>query len=574
MADVASPPKVMPAPYVVMPFENRSGILGMEWMRLAVPFVLGEKAEGVKSLRPVYDELVVTRAPRDKEQVTPVMVAEFAALKKAQWVFSGWVRRPDWKLELGIALWRVSGGKATQIGEVKGIGDFTDVHQLVSTAIVDLVAKAGLASPADDASLIQHESTTDNYAFTLFGRGLGQILKAQTKPDWDKARKTLERTTHIDPRLSEAQRILAILYRRSGKTVLAKVRLEFALRGRPKYAPAMSSLARAARARGQDALAREMFEEALTLRAWDLDTRYRLGALYWELGLIDDAYAQLSMVSDLDPTHLEAKRALVLIYASRSDTAGLIDELRRVVKLAPRDVTTRLDLAAALVSADRTEDAILSYKGILSIEDNNIHALKFIGDLYRKQGHTRRAIRYYGLAMAAAPNDPRAYFLLGSSYVQVGDDAAARRIFLKAQRFGRFRAEAYNHLGVIAYRENNLDQSRWYLRRAVNQKPKKASYRYNLALTLSASNKTADAAVEIRAGLALAPKHTELNYLRGVVLLRSGDAEAARLAFHSTLELDAGHQDAKHNLELLDEMKRQVIQGEVVVEGKQSPLTP
>ena len=59
-----------------------------------------------------------------------------------------------------------------------------------------------------------------------------------------------------------------------------------------------------------------------------------------------------------------------------------------------------------------------------------------------------------------------------------------------------------------------------------------------------------------------------LPWLRGVVLLRTGDAEEARVAFEATLAIDSEHRGAQHNISLLDEMKRRLEQGEVVIEGK------
>ena len=56
-----------------------------------------------------------------------------------------------------------------------------------------------------------------------------------------------------------------------------------------------------------------------------------------------------------------------------------------------------------------------------------------------------------------------------------------------------------------ALRRERVGQSIWYLRRAVKLKPKKARYRYNLALSLSRTKESADAMKEVDAALALDP---------------------------------------------------------------------
>lgn len=551
-----------------MPFENRSGVVGLEWMRLAVPFVLGERLEGFVKLRPVYSTFVVEALPKDSERVDATAVAAFAKQSGARWVFTGWVQRPNWKLELGVTLYKIAAGKAVRIHEVVKQGEFKDVHVLLTSAIAELGKSAGLDSQRDNAALLARESTQDFYAFTLFGRALWATLAAKSAKDWERARKTMERTAYIDPAFLEAQRMVAALYHKDGRDVIATGRLELVLKDRPDYAAAVASLARSTLAKGQTLAARELFERLLQLRPWDLEARYDYGEVLWEQGRDDDAFAQFSMVTKQRPNHIRARRALVLIHAKRIDTSSLVTELQAISKLAPTDIPTRLDLAAALVAADRIDEAIEAYKGIEQLDARNVQALKFLGDLYRNRGQVQRAIRYYGLAIKAAPGDPRAYFLLGSTYLGAGNDDAARRIFLKAQRFAHFRAESYNNLGAIELRRDRVHQSLWYLRRAVKLKPQIARYHYNLALSLSRTRQSDEALSEINEALRLQADNAESHYLRGVVLLRKGAAETAREAFKRTLALEPGHKDAAHNLALLNEMRRKATEGEVVTEGK------
>lgn len=561
------PTLTTPEVYCVLPFDNRSGSAGLEWMRVAVPFVMAERAEGFAKLRPAYDKYVVPRARKDKSPLLPKSIASYANSKGAKWAFHGWIKRPDWKLEMGFSLYQVRGSKAVLVAETTERGEFKDVHALVGRALRKLSKEAGMASEEDDHELLQYESTSDFYAFTLFGRGLGLMHYALTPADWAAIEKLLTRTVYIDPNLTEAQQMLARVYRQNGKATLAKVRLEFALKRRPRYAPALRILAQTAHSKGQLRRAVSLFEEVLGLRPWDLESRYALGNSYWEVGRQEEAFAQLSVVAKADPKHIKARRALVLVHASRSDNANLVKELQQVAALAPKDIETKLELAAALVASDRLDDAIVTYKEIVALNEKNVQAHKFLGDLYRKQGESARAIRSYGLAIKANAKDPRAYFLLGSMYVENGDDVSARRIYLQAQRFAKYRPEAFNNLGAIELRRKRYGQSIWYLRRAVKQKPKRAGYRYNLALSLSESKAHSEALVEVNEALALNAGHVESSYLKGVVELGLGKAEDARRSFERTLELDADHANAAHNLSLLDALKRRSTEGELVVEG-------
>jgi len=562
-------PARMPDAFAVLPFENRSGVQGMAWMSAGMAFLIGEKVEANRDLTPVYGPLVVPPGP--PLAITAPSVAAFAREVGARWVWTGWVARPDWELQLGVSLWRVEGntGAAVRVGEVVNRAEFARYSDLAAQAVTALCNKAGLAVDAGERVEVERTPSADFYAYTLFGRGLAAMLGSEGQPeDLEKAFKNVHRAVFVDPRLSEAQRVLAEIYAAQGKEAKAKGRLAYALQMRPDYYPALVAGARLARHGGRLDQARDLYERALTVRPWDLEVRYSLGKTMWDSGDADGAFREMSRVVQKRPRDVRARRVLVLIHASRGDNADLVSELEQVAALDPSDEPTRMDLAAAYAAMGRVDRAIEAYRGIVDRNPQHAQAMKFLGDLHKRQGQVDRAVKYYGDAVKADPDDPRAYFLLGAIYVEGGKDKDAKRIYQQAQRFKRYLAETYNNLGAIAYRERDLDTSMWYHRRAVLRRPSSARLRYNYALSLSASKYTEEALEQVDAALKLEPNHVELHYLRGVVLLRRGEADAARAEFEKTLALNAKHDGARHNIDVIDELKRRAQEGEVVIEGK------
>lgn len=560
-------PARIPDPFAVMAFENRSGVEGMDWMRAGMAFLVGEKAEGSRSLRPTYGPLVVPAGP--PAPATADSVAAFARDTGARWVLTGWVSRPSWQLQLGVSLWRVDKGDPVHVGEVVGKGDFARYSDLAAAAVGGLCQKAGMPLGPDERVEVERRPSADFYAYTLFGRGLAAMLGTDGEPiNLEKALKNIQRAVLIDPKMAEAQRILAELYASQGKDAKAKGRLAYALTIRPDYYPALLSGALLARAAGKIDQARDLYERALTVRPWDLEARYLFGRALWDTGEPDGAFRELSRVVQRRPRDIRARRVLVLIHASRGDNADLINELEAVAQLDPGDETTRMDLAAAYAAMGRIDKAIDAYQNIVARNPRQAQAMKFLGDLHKRQGRVDRAIKYYGDAIKADPDDPRAYFLLGAIYIEAGSDKQAKRIYQQAQRFKKYLAEAYNNLAAIAYRGRDLEAALWYSRRAVQRRPSSARYRYNYALALSASKFTEEALAQVDAALKQEPNGVELHYLRGVILLRRGDADRARKEFEKTLALDAKHEGARHNIQVLDELKRRAKEGEVIVEGK------
>ncbi|HWM84217.1 MAG TPA: tetratricopeptide repeat protein [Kofleriaceae bacterium] len=563
-------PAHMPDPFAVMGFENRSGVQGMAWMSAGMAFLVAEKAESNRRLRPVYGPLVVPSGP--PVGITPQSVAEFARATGVRWVWTGWVARPEWVLQLGVALWRVDGaqGPAVKVGEVVRQAEFARYSDLAAAAVVALCEKGGIPLNPGERIEAERRPSADFYAYTLMGRGLSHMLGTDGQPvDLEKAFKNVQRAVFVDPKLSEAQRILAEIYAAQGKENRAKGRLAYALSMRPDYYPALVAGATLARQTGKLDQARELYQRALTVRPWDLEARYVLGKTLWDSGDADGAFRELSRVVEKRPRDVRARRVLVLIHASRGDNDDLVSELEQVAQLDPKDEATRMDLAAAYAAMGRVDKAIGAYRGIVDQNPQQAQAMKFLGDLHKRQGKIDSAVKYYGDAVKADPDDPRAYFLLGAIFVDGGKDKDAKRIYQQAQRFKKYLAETYNNLGAIAYRERDLDTAMWYHRRAVLRRPSSARFRYNYALSLSASKFTDEALTQVDAALKLEPNHVELHYLRGVVLLRRGEADAARAEFEKTLALNAKHDAARHNIKVIDDLKRRAQEGEVVIEGKQ-----
>lgn len=563
-------PARMPDPFAVMAFENRSGVAGMAWMSAGMAFLVGEKVEQSRSLRPVYGALVAPSGP--PVTVGPRSVGEFARSSAARWVWTGWVARPNWELQLGVSLWRIDGtAEPVKIGEITRQGEFARYSELTAQAIEGLCDKAGI--PLDDGEklAIERRPSSDFYAYTLFGRGLSALLGSDgAPPDLERALKNVQRAVLIDPKLAEAHRILGEIYAAQNKEGKAKGRLAYALSLRPDYYPALVAGATLARQGEKLDQARELYERALTVRPWDLEARYLLGKTLWDTGDADGAFRELSRVVEKRPKDVRARRVMVLIHASRGDNADLATELEAVVALDPADETTRMDLAAAYAAMGGIDKAIETYQGIVERNPRQAQAMKFLGDLHVRKGQVDRAIKHYGDAVKADPNDPRAYFLLGAIHVDAGNDKLAKRMYQQAQRFKRYHAETFNNLGAIAYRERDLETALWYQRRAVLKRPGSARFRYNYALSLSASRYTDEALAQVDAALKLEPNHVELHYLRGVVLLRRGDADKARAEFEKTLALNAKHEAARHNIQVIDELRRRAEEGEVVIEGKQA----
>ncbi len=557
-------PAARPEGFAVLPFANRSGVTGLEWMSAGVPAIIADKLDANPGLSRAMPPFIVPAgeaAPID-DAAEALLAQKVAAAQGARWIFGGHVRRPNWTFELTVRLWQVDGGQAVLIGAVTGVGEFTEYSPLIDRALRTLLERAGRPMAEATMDRVARVPTKDFYAFTLYGRGLANLHGLGKKVHSDTGGDVLKRVVFIDPKFAEAHRLLAAHHRASGNAVKARGQYRWALDLRPDFHAALTALIRMNREEheGDDTLA--LIEQALALRPDDLEMRLYHGEMLWEAGFAELAQKELLRLLAVRPDDANARRIMVLIHASKGDNAELVKELEKLCALLPDDVMSRLDLAAAYRRVGRDPDAIAAYEAVLEKDPKHLQALKFLGDLYKSNNETKKAIAMYERALASNRADPRPYFLLGEAYGEIGDIKSAERVYLRAQRFPKYIADAYNMLGAIYYKRREYSSALWYLQQAVKKRPNLANVHYNLGLVLSVSDRTDRALRHLRVAADLDPDDGDIRYAQGVVLLRMGKLEAAEAAFKDALVRAPSHADALANLKLIADLRRRATSGE------------
>jgi tetratricopeptide (TPR) repeat protein len=116
------------------------------------------------------------------------------------------------------------------------------------------------------------------------------------------------------------------------------------------------------------------------------------------------------------------------------------------------------------------------------------------------------------------------------------------------------RADALGNLGALALRRGELKQALTFLDRAAKLRPDRAAIRFNHAMVLHRLGRHVEALGELQAAETLDPTDAAVRFFAGVVALRLGLLDEAATSFKDTLALEPGHEDARHNLNLLEGM--------------------
>ncbi len=549
--------------YIVTPFVDEAtggAAAQLSWMSSALAITVAQKLEEHPDLWPVYGEEIL-------DGLTPefdvVKVAHRAHELGARWVVGGSFSRPAWKSELKIRLWAVVDASDAVpeptlrlVAESGSVSERNALFDQIDSNLLGVLQKAGWPADADSIARMQRRPTRDLYGYTLWGRAIDAYFGFGQTRDLDKAEKILKKALLIDPKFAEAHRTLGLVYVAMGQKERASSQYAYALSLRPELFTALVGQAHLFRLQGDRARAEELAERALELRPWDIEAREMLGELLWENADLDRALLELEKVTAVRPRHLGARRTLALIYAAKGDTTNLADELQKVEELAPDDVDVKLDLGSAYQRMGAGDKAIAAYEEVIRRQPKNVQAWKLLGDCYRRWGDAERAVGAYQKVMHLLPDDPRPYFLLGAAYEQTGNDVRAEAVFQDAQRFHRYLGEAWTNLGAIALRRGDLNKASWYLSRAVARSPERPKSHYNYALVLDAQKERDRALDELKTAGELDPGDAEIRYLSGVILLREGRLDEARKMFAEALRIRPDHEDARHNLALLEDLQK------------------
>jgi len=196
----------------------------------------------------------------------------------------------------------------------------------------------------------------------------------------------------------------------------------------------------------------------------------------------------------------------------------------------------------------------------------------------------KNSVSLFEHALAVSEFNPVAHNNLGAAYdASEGSCEKALSHFLRAIELKKDYAEAYDNLGVCAFREGYHEEAVRYFRRAAEVDPQFTRARVNLGLmmmkygkldaaeeefrqvlridtTVEAAHvnlgavfinqgKLDDAAMHLREALRINPRNAEAHNNIGVIYLREGRVEGALSHFRQALTVVPGHPTAEKNIQ-------------------------
>ena len=189
--------------------------------------------------------------------------------------------------------------------------------------------------------------------------------------------------------------------------------------------------------------------------------------------------------------------------------------------------------APAWIPKDRIAIANALHQAVVAVED----------------GAFQKAIPLLEKVTASEPDIPLAQLQLGIARVRLKQYARAIPPLTKAvsldpdQLFGQY------ELGIALYETGDLQGAARHFAIVAGKMPGWADARYSLGSVYARIDRVAEATTELRAALALEPRHFRANLLLGRILTLQNQADAAIPLLRTAVEVDPKSTEAKAFLE-------------------------
>ena len=209
-----------------------------------------------------------------------------------------------------------------------------------------------------------------------------------------------------------------------GEEALACRQLESLLLAHPECYAQRCLLGLIHQQAGRLAEARVAYEAARAIAPPSYALQYSLGQVY--LGLGEPSLATAAFVAALAvaPDDLPALDALAVAYQAAGDLNAALDCFERLLRRDPKHVAAYVGMAGVFSDHGWSDDARHSLETALSIAPDDVSALNLLGILHLRAGDYPMAASLFERAIAVCPGDAGLLRNLAMSRAAQGDHAA------------------------------------------------------------------------------------------------------------------------------------------------------
>jgi Flp pilus assembly protein TadD/peroxiredoxin len=168
-----------------------------------------------------------------------------------------------------------------------------------------------------------------------------------------------------------------------------------------------------------------------------------------------------------------------------------------------------------------------------------------------QRGYLEQAAAAFKQVIAAKPEDPEAFYNLGTLYLRKNDLREARQYLEQTVKLRPNYPEAWNNLGMVAAQEGQTEEAVRNFKQSLSLRPSYAIALTNLGNVYRRRGDFDEAEKLLSRALEITPDDPEVNYSLGMLYARQNQLEKAARYLENAVSLRPDYPDALNNLGVL-----------------------
>ncbi len=243
----------------------------------------------------------------------------------------------------------------------------------------------------------------------------------------------------------------------------------------------------------------------------------------------------------------DRRRDLAIPSSFLIDATGMIVKLYQGV-VRPERIAEDLKSMPSTI-ADRLRKA-LPFEGTLYHGEFKRNDFTY-GAAFFQRGYLEQAAASFQNVIAAKPNEPEAYYNLGTLYLRRNDFPGAQSNLEQAVKLRPDYPEAWNNLGMIAAQQGQAEEGVRNFQKSLQLRPDYAVALLNLGNLYRRQGNLNEAEKLLGRALELEPENPEVSYSLGMLYARQERLDRASESLERAVSLRPSYPDALNNLGVL-----------------------
>ncbi|HKQ72467.1 MAG TPA: tetratricopeptide repeat protein [Blastocatellia bacterium] len=294
--------------------------------------------------------------------------------------------------------------------------------------------------------------------------------------------------------------------------------------------------------------AERQLNEALKTRPNEPAALNLLGTIRAMQGKLNDAEALFARAIRIEPRMVGARMNLARLYLLSSMPEKAVEKLKETLRLEPGNVEANYRLAWVLLSLGRIDECISIAETARQSLRPSAPLLAVLGDAYLKKGALDKAEASYGAALDADGGNADALLGLAMVALARSDNKAATIHLNNVRNLIVDSPELLYKFAGIAIDLQLTEGALQALKRAIELRPAEPSYYFLSGVARLEKPDLDEAENAFRQVLNLRPDHAEGQLYLGYILLKQKRLTEARERLEMSLQKQAGAPEPFHHL--------------------------